>query len=265
MPAPSAAHLGQGDRQQPGTVARDEPRSQTERRRPGRCHQPCTSSSARQQGRKVPGDEPHGWSERRSQAVQPRAGGGRVEGRHTLGQQRADDAAEHVARAGGGQPGVTGRHDAHDGPTGPPPPSSAPSAARRRPRRRPGPGGPDPVGCGAVAGEVLVLTVVGREHGRRRPGRAGRSRRRVRGRTRPSPSTTAGRSAAPRQRVHPLRVASERPRPGPITSASKRAASPRTTSAQPRPGRAIPTASTGRPRSSSSPGEPTRTIPAPAR
>ena len=61
---------------------------------------------------------PLGGAELTGTTVQPRPGGGGIEGGEPLRQQRADHAAQHVAGAGGGESGVTGGHDAERRPSG---------------------------------------------------------------------------------------------------------------------------------------------------
>ena len=98
----------------------------------------------------------------RGPAMHPGPGGRGLERPHPPGQERADDPAQHVAGAGGGQPGAAGRVD-RDPAVGPgsamtvaePLSSTTASAAVGEPARR-----VDPVGTGRLADQARVLAVV---------------------------------------------------------------------------------------------------------
>ncbi len=81
----------------------------------------------------------------------------------------------------------------------------------------------------------------------------------------PSPSTTAGTTADDTSWSTAASVGALRPSPGPMTRAPARSSCSSTTVSHPAAGTATPTASVGRPGSWSTPGDATRTIPAPAR
>ena len=182
-------------------------------------------------------------------AVQPGAGGGRLEAATALGQQRADHAREHVAGAGGRQPGVAGWSTARTRPSGwattvvgPLSSTTAPVAAAR-PRAAAMRSAP-----GRLAGEAGELAVVGRQDGRaprpcgdeRRPPRRAEGGQAVAVDHQPAP----GPRPPPGGRRSP--VGAPRPRPGPRTSAPTRSSSSSTTASQPAAGTAMPTASVGR-------------------
>ena len=178
------------------------------------------------------------------------------------------DAAEHVAGAGGGEAGVAvddhphlpvGRGDhggraleQHDG-------ARRAAARARAAASRSAPG--------RCAREPLELAVVRGEHGRRRHAPAATRRRRRPRAVRPSPSTTAGQVGAGEHVEHRgLRGGARCPRPGPMTSAWTRSAASSAASAQPAAGQLQAHRLGGASRVvDARPGEPRRTMPAPAR
>jgi hypothetical protein len=83
---------------------------------PGPGHQPSSSSRASTLGTPATTSDatiPRVGPFAGGRSVQPGAGGGRVPGVEALGQQRAHDPGQHVAGAGGGEPGVTREREPH--------------------------------------------------------------------------------------------------------------------------------------------------------
>ena len=152
------------------------------RARSGRASTRSDGHQARRRGRRAPA-----W------ACSQAPAGGRLERRRPRGEQRADDAAQHVAGAGGGQAGVAVDDDAHlavgRGDDGRRALEQHDRAGARRPGRGPRRGGRRRAGAPASRSNSPSwgVSTVGRRRGATSTSAASAPRA-----VSPSPSTTAG-------------------------------------------------------------------------